>query len=108
VSRSTTAAAPFFPTDEALQARAVALAPTNGIDPYYQPSAGSRSFGRSLSAAWERQLSPRLFVGARVELERSPYYTPNRYLLYFRLATDASAARPVVLAPDPVLPTSQY
>ena len=67
-----------------------------------------RCFGRSLSVAWERQLTPGLFAGARLELERSTNYEPNRFLVYLRLATDRPAARPVAFPPEPVLPSSQY
>lgn len=100
--------APYFPTDPGLQAQAVALAPVNGIDPWYPASDEGRSYGRALGAALEHQLLPGLFVGGRVELERSTNYTPNRFLFYVRLATDRPSARPVAFPPEPVLPSSQY
>jgi tetratricopeptide (TPR) repeat protein len=100
--------APFFPTDPGLQAQAMALAPVNGIDPWYPGGDEGRSYGRALGAALEHQLLPGLFVGGRVELERSTNYTPNRFLLYVRLATDRPSARPVAFPPEPVLPSSQY
>ena len=100
--------APFFPTDPEMQAQAMALAPVNGIDPWYPGGDEGRSYGRALGAALEHQLLPGLFVGGRVELERSTNYTPNRFLLYVRLATDRPSARPVAFPPEPVLPSSQY
>ena len=100
--------APYFPTDPDLQAQAMALAPVNGIDPWYPGGDEGRSYGRALGAALEHQLLPGLFLGGRVELERSTNYTPNRFLLYVRIATDRPSARPVALPPEPVLPSSQY
>ena len=106
-SRSRTDSAAFFPTDAALQAAAQALAPGNGVNPYY---AGGKSSGRghSLAAAFETQLSPQLFVGARFEIERSEDYAPNRALVYLRFAPGEAALRSVAFPPDPVLPTSEY
>ena len=80
----------------------------NGIDPWYPGGDEGRSYGRALGAALEHQLLPGLFVGGRVELERSTNYTPNRFLFYVRLATDRPSARPVAFPPEPVLPSSQY
>jgi len=106
-SWSTSHAAPFFPTDDALQARAVAAAGTTFTDPFYTGGNNGRSFGRALSATWEYQLTPNVFAGGRLELERSTNYTPNRFLLYVRMA-DRAAARPVALPPEPGLPGWQY
>jgi hypothetical protein len=108
VAWAETARAPFYPTDPALQARAEAIAPTSGVDPYYAGGNDGRSYGRAFAAAWERQVLPSLFLGARLELERSTNYTPNRFLVYLRLATDRPAARPVAMPPEPVLPSSQF
>ena len=95
--------APFFPTDAVLQAAAEARAPVTGIDPFYAGGSNGRSFGRSLAAAVEHQLAPSVFIGARLDLERSTNYTPNRFLFYVRFTPDGPAARPVALPPDPVL-----
>ena len=95
--------APFFPTDAGLQAAAEALAPVTGIDPFYGGGGSGRSFGRSFAAAVEHQFAPSGFLGARIDLERSTNYTPNRFLLYIRFTPDGPAARPVSLPPDPVL-----
>jgi tetratricopeptide (TPR) repeat protein len=108
VSWSESRSAPFFPTDAQLQAQAEALSATNGIDPFYGGGGNGRSFGRSLAAAVEHQLAPNVFVGGRMDLERSTNYTPNRFLLYVRFTPGAPAARPVSLPPDPVLFGSPY
>lgn len=100
--------APFFPTDPEMQARAEAMAPTTFVDPFYPGGSQGVSYGRSFAAAGEHQLAPRLFIGARLELERSTNYTPNRFLLYLRYAADGPAARPVALPPEPGLPGFQY
>ncbi|MGE0355654.1 MAG: cellulose synthase subunit BcsC-related outer membrane protein [Burkholderiales bacterium] len=108
VSWSRTSRAPFFPEDEALQAQALAQSAVTGIDPFHEGGAGGRSFGRALAAGWEHQLAPRVFVGGRIELERSPDYTPNRFLVYLRVATDHAAARPVALPPEPILRGARF
>ena len=98
-SWSQTNAAPYFPTSSALQAAAG--------NPTYQASSGPGS-GYSAIAAWEYQATPRLFVGNRLEIERSPYYAPNSMIFYLRYALDRAAAQPVFLQPEPVIPTSQF
>lgn len=100
--------APFYPTDGDLQARAEAMAPTTFVDPFYEGGSNGVSYGRSFAAVGEHQLAPGVFVGARLELERSTNYTPNRFLLYVRIGADAPAARPPALPPEPELPGFQY
>lgn len=124
-SRSTTAAADYFPTDRNYQALATQLAAATpltalpnlsnpafiGIAPGPQPqyTAGSgQGVGRSLHGAWEYQVEPQWFIGGRLEMERAVDYTPNRLLFYFRYNTERSAAQPVALPPLPVQPTSQF
>jgi hypothetical protein len=100
--------APFYPTDDELQARAEAAVPTTFVDPFYAGGSNGISYGRSFAAVGEHQLAPGIFVGARLELERSTNYTPNRFLLYVRLGASAPAARPVALPPEPGLPGFQF
>ena len=102
-SRASTDAAAYYPTDGAMQAAAVA----KGIDAAYSGSEGT-SVGRSFHLGWEYQMDKRLFVGGRVEIERSPDYAPNRMMVYFRYNLDRTAAQPVALTPEPMIPTSQY
>lgn len=104
-SRSLTTDAPFFPNDSGLQAQADAA----GIAAYFtasDPNAAT-SVGKSLHLAWEYQMSPRLFLGGRIEVERSPDYTPDRMLFYLRYNVDRPAAQPVKLSPEAFLPYSQ-
>lgn len=97
-SRSSTAAADYFPTRPDLQAQA---------DAHYTASTG-RGVGRSLAAAFEYQMRPKLFVGGRFEIDRSTDYAPNRLFFYFRYDLDRSGARPVAFPPEPLIPASQF
>lgn len=106
-SWSRTAAADYFPTDAALQARAQALQGQTGVDPHYSAGSGGGT-GRAFAAAWEYQLGPQLYLGGRLEIERSEGYAPDRLLLYFRHALGAPGATPVSLPPEAVLPTSAF
>jgi len=108
LSWSRTGAAPYYPTDAGLQSQAEALAAAGGTDPHYAAGSSTRSPSRSFAAAWEYQWGPALFIGGRMEVDRSADYTPNRFLLYLRYAVDRHAARPVLFPPEPVVPSSQY
>ncbi|EGI78081.1 cellulose synthase subunit BcsC-related outer membrane protein [Hylemonella gracilis] len=101
-SWSTTERAPYYPTDASLQDAAVA----SGINAYYDggPSRGS---GRSLAWSSEYQLSGHTFLGGLIELDRSPDYEANRFLVYLRHAYDRPAARAVFFPPRPFGPMSQ-
>ena len=107
VSRSATAAADYFPTRPELQSQANNLSALNNIDPHYTPSTG-RGVGRSLAAAFEYQIDPRIFLGGRLEIDRSTDYAPNRVMFYFRYNLDRNASRPVFLPPEGLIPVSQY
>ena len=96
---SRTDAAPYFPTNADYQA-----ASNNAT---YSASSGPGSAYSAL-AAWEYQVSPAVFVGNRLRLERSPYYAPNSFVLYVRIALDGTAPNPVPLQTQPVLPTSRF
>ena len=106
-SRSSTAGASYFPTRPDLQAQADASAAAGGTDAHYFASTG-RGIGRSLAAAFEYQMLPRLFVGGRFEIDRSTDYAPNRLQFYFRYDLDHASARPVAFPPEPLIPASQY
>ncbi len=92
-------ASPYFPTNPILQQQAG--------NPMYSASSGPGS-GYSLSEIAEYQVSPGLFVGNQISIERSPYYAPNTFLFYLRYAIDAASARPVALIPAPIQPTSSF
>jgi hypothetical protein len=100
---SRTDAAPYFPTSNAYQAAAASLGNTNT----YSASSGPGSAYSAL-AAWEYQVTPSVFVGNRIKLERSPYYAPNSFVLYVRIALDGTAPNPVPLQTQPVIPTSRF
>ena len=97
-SRSQTRAAPFFPTDSALQAASGST---------YSASSGNGR-GYSLNAAIEHQVTQQLFLGGLLTIERSDYYAPNQALIYLRYSIDHSGAQPVFMPPEPVLPSSQF
>lgn len=76
---------PVYPEHPDLQAAAaLQLTPPGNFDsPFYD---GGRSDGVGLSgrAAIEYALSRRWFIGAQAEIDRSDYYEPEAYGLYFR------------------------
>lgn len=88
---------PYYPTDPALQAIG---------NPVYAGGNGSGT-GFSLGSALEYQATPNFFLGARVEIDRSEYYTPNFMTLYVRYMFDAHTD-PVPYPPDPVKPYSRF
>ena len=104
VSWSKSRRAPFYPTDSALQAQAEAIAPVTFVDPFYDGGNDGRSYGRSFAAAGERQIAPGAFIGGRIDIERSTNYTPSRFLLYVRFTLDGTAAAPVSLPPESLIP----
>lgn len=91
--------APYYPTDGALQAQAG--------NPRYAASSGP-GHSWAFAAALEYQVEPKLFLGGRLDIERSDYYAPDRLEFYLRYALDHSAAQPVQLPPEPVVPASQF
>ena len=106
-SRSQTDSAPFYPTDSALQASAVAASALTGVTPLYAGGPGGGR-GHSLAAAVEYQYGPNLQLGVRLEIERSRDFEPNRALFYLRYALDGAIAAPLKMPPQAVLPTSEY
>jgi Tfp pilus assembly protein PilF len=100
-SKTQNQAAPYFPTDSAMQANASASA-----TPFYSASI-SHGSGYSLKGAWEYQVEPKLFVGGVLSIDRSDSYSPNRVLFYLRYSLDHSGAQPVFLPPEPIEPSSQ-
>lgn len=96
---SRTDAAPYFPTNAQYQA--------DSNNATYSASSGPGSAYSAL-AAWEYQLTPSVFIGNRIKLERSPFYAPNSLVFYVRLALDGTAPNPVPLQTQPVIPTSRF
>lgn len=95
---TTTAAAPYFPTDAALQA-------ASG-NKYYAASSGS-SISYGLIAGTEYRATPNIAVGANFNMDRSTYYNPNSLLFYLRYMVTPETG-PVNMRPDPVAKYSQY
>lgn len=95
---------PFYPTDAALQTQAVANAAI--MAPTYTGGNGHGT-GWSLGGALEHQFTAQLFLGARLQIDRSDYYTPNFAILYLRYLFDAHTG-PVPYPPDPVKAYSRY
>lgn len=104
VTQTQTQAAPYFPTDSAMQAQAVMA---NLIAPVYA-AATTSGIGYSLSGAFEYQVEPQFFAGGVVSMDRSGTYAPNRMSLYLRYALDRDEAQTVFLPPEPVVPSSRY
>jgi Tfp pilus assembly protein PilF len=89
---------PYYPTDTTLQGLANAATYTGG---------NGHGTGYSLGGALEYQLSPRLFGGGRVSIDRSDYYTPNFAIFYLRYLFDPhTGATPY--PPDPVKAYSRF
>lgn len=99
VSWAQTSASPYFPTDSALQAK--------GLNPFYSTSSGPGT-GYSLGGSFEYQVTPQLFAGGVLDIQRSQYYAPNHLSFFLRYAFDHTAAKPVPLKPEPVIPYSQF
>ena len=105
-SFSSTDDAPWFPSDDTLQAAAEALTPNNGIEPWYTGGPG-RGMGYSLMGAIEYRINRRLHIGARAEMERADYYSPNRAILYLRYTTRPDLG-PLPMPPEPTIPLADF
>jgi hypothetical protein len=109
VSWSESRAAAYFPIDAALQSQAETLAAAGGRDPFYAGGSNGRSYGRSFAAAAEHRLAGNLFIGARLEIERSTNYTPNRLVIYVRMALGGLSTAPMAMPPEAaILPALRY
>lgn len=89
---------PFYPARADLQALAG--------NPYHIGGSG-HGIGYSLGGALEYQAAPHLFIGWRIEIDRSEYYTPNFATFYLRYMFDPHT-RPVPYPPAPVKPYSRF
>jgi tetratricopeptide (TPR) repeat protein len=92
----------YYPTRPDLQQAAIA----NGNTPIYT-GGNSHGFYYSLAGAVEHQVTPQLYFGARAEIDRTAYYSPNTAVVYLRyMFTRETGAVPY--PPEPVKPYSQY
>ena len=97
----------FYPTDPALQARAMGGAlPTGYTQPVYSAFTGN-GFGYNLLAASEYRVTPNFVLGGRFSMERSAYYSPNSVFFYLKYLFKPETG-PVKLRPDTIVPYSQY
>lgn len=76
--------APFYPTDAGLQAQAGASSLPSGFTaPIYEGGSGAGS-GYRLRAELEYRLDAQWVVGARAGVDRSDFYEPDAFSIYFR------------------------
>lgn len=95
---------PFYPTDPALQAQAVA---NTSLSTATYTGGPGHSTGYSIGGAIEYRLTPRLFGGGRLQIDRSLYYTPNFAIFYLRYMFDGQSG-PVPYPPEPIRAYSRY
>ena len=98
-NRSTIDSSPYYPTNSQYQSAAG--------NPYYSASSGPGTAWSALGNV-EYQLSPSTIIGSRLQVERSPFYAPNRFIVYLRFALDGASPQVVSLQPEPVIPTSRF
>lgn len=100
-------AALFYPTDPALQAQAAGSPlPTGYSAPVYDGGSGS-GFGYSLRGVVEYRLFDGLVIGGRGGVDRSDYYEPNFFTLYFRHLFGGKKTEPY-WPPKPPKPYSEF
>jgi hypothetical protein len=93
----------FYPTDAALQIVALSMPLPAGFDaPYFAASSGG-GFSFSAYAALERQLTPHLVLGGKLDLDRSDFYEPTVLMLYLRHVFGPSTTR-LATPPRPARP----
>jgi predicted Zn-dependent protease len=93
----------FYPDDAALEAQAGrSPLPTGYTSPYF-PGYHSSGFGFSAYAAAERQLSEALVFGVVANIDRTDYYHPTSFGVYFRHAFGGAPTRSVS-PPRPIVP----
>ena len=98
---------PFYPTDAALQAQAAGSPLPRGYSaPVYRGGSGS-GYGYSLRGVAEYQLANGLVIGARAGVDRSDFYEPNFFTVYFRHLFGDRETLPY-WPPRPPRPYSQF
>jgi predicted Zn-dependent protease len=98
VSTSYEKAMAYYPTDPRLQQIAA--------NPIYAGGPGHGLF-YALGGTLEYRITPQLYGGARLEFDRTAYYSPNFATLYLRYMFEPQTGK-VDYPPQPVRPYSQY
>lgn len=98
--------APYYPGHPDLQADAERLEPVTGVDPWYE-GGSSHSTGYGIRGAFEYQITPHLFVGGSIGIDRSPFYEPNRGMLYLRYDFEAYG-KPLARLPQTLTPYGDF
>ena len=93
-SMSKTERAAFYPTDPGLQAAA--------MSPFFEASSGG-GLSFSAYAAIERQVTPHLVLGGKLDLDRADFYEPTVLMLYLRHVFGAAVTQ-LAIPPRPVRP----
>lgn len=99
-------ASAVYPEHADLQAAAAAQPPPGNFDAPVYDGGRSDGIGISVRGALEYALSRHWFIGARAELDRSDYYEPESYGLYFR--REFRARSQPELPPRPPVPYSEF
>jgi tetratricopeptide (TPR) repeat protein len=89
---------PYYPTRPDLQASAG--------NPVY-PGGPGHGMYYSFGSALEYRVAPQLYVGSRLEVDHTAYYSPNYFTAYLRYMF-APDTGPVPYPPRPILPYAQY
>ena len=89
---------PYYPTRPDLQAAAG--------NPTYSGGSGHGMY-YSVGSALEYRVVPQLYVGGRLEVDHTAYYSPNYFTAYLRYMFDPDSG-PVPYPPQPIRPYSQY
>lgn len=99
--------ADFYPTNKQLQLSAASQPLPAGYDSPVYGASSSTAFGYQLTGMLEYQVQDQWYLGARMELARSPYYAPNFMTFYFRYDFEPSN-KPIPFPPRPVKPYDRY
>lgn len=93
----------FFPNNPELQQLAQLLVPQTGLEPVFAGGSGG-GFGRSFNANLEYRIDSHWYVGLSAALQRSEFYDPDSFMLYFRYQFGGTSAPPR----KPPLPPARY
>lgn len=105
-STSKTERAAFYPNDPQLQSAALSMPlPAGFAAPFFAAhSGGGVSF--SAYAALERQATPHLVLGAKLDLDRSDFYEPTVLMFYLRHVFGSPRTQ-LAVPPRPVRPFNE-